>query len=74
MSPPASLVPGCFGFTTVTTASKGAIESGHTMPSLSWQRSTTAAIARSTPMPYEPITIGRDAPDSSSTIAPNASL
>lgn len=36
---------------TVTTTLNGATETGQTMPRSSWWDSTTAAIARSTPIP-----------------------
>jgi hypothetical protein len=36
---------------TVTTTLNGATETGQTMPRSSWWHSTTAAIARSTPIP-----------------------
>ena len=51
MAPPASLVAASFGLRIVTTTSKGATDSGQTMPASSWQRSTTAAMVRSIPMP-----------------------
>ena len=47
---------------------------GQTMPFSSWQRSTTAAIVRPMPIPYEPITSGTALPSSSSTVAPSVSL
>ena len=74
MRSPVSRVFTSFGFSTVTTTSKGATFTGQMIPLSSWFASTTAARVRPTPMPYEPITSGCDLPSSPWITAPSFAL